>query len=212
MKTLIFSLFILLIIFTPLAAQLTGSVGGGLGATMPQGEFNNYTKTGFSIMGFGVLKSSNLPLVGVRLGLQGVFFEHDDRDVVFEGYPDDIFNEVYSNDLLKATFGLEFSKRLASLEPYGGAGIGIYYFESKTELKDPDGEVIASNKLSSETKFGWNLNGGIRVFMFPKVAIDFNLQYDIVQDMKQYSGEEIVSFNSKFLSIFAGVSIPLGLF
>lgn len=212
MKKFILSIAVLLFIYCPLSAQLTGSVGGGLGATMPQGEFNDYTKTGFSIMGFGVLKAASLPLVGIRLGIQGVFFEHDDRNVVFEGYPGDIFTEVYSNDLLKATIGMEFSKRLSSLEPYAGAGIGIYYFESKTELKDPDGDVIASNKLSSETKFGWNLNGGVKVYMFPKVAIDFNLQYDIVQDMKQYSGEEIVSFNSKFLSIFAGVSIPLGAF
>lgn len=161
-------------------------------------------------MGFGVLKPSSMPMVGLRLGIQGVFFEHDDRNIVFEGYPDDIFTEVYSNDLLKATLGLEFSKRLISIEPYGGAGIGIYYFESKTEIKDPDGDVIASNKLSSETKFGWNLNGGMRIYMFPKVAFDLNLQYDIVQDMRQYSGEEIISFNSKFLSVFAGVSIPLG--
>jgi len=210
MRKLVLSIAIILLICSSLSAQIVGSIGGGLGATMPEGEFNNYTKTGFSIMGFGVLKPSSMPMVGLRLGVQGVFFEHDDRNIVFEGYPDDIFTEVYSNDLLKATLGLEISKRLISIEPYGGAGIGIYYFESKTELKNPDGDIIASNKLSSETKFGWNLNGGMRIYMFPKVAFDLNLQYDIVQDMKQYSGEEIISFNSKFLSIFAGVAIPLG--
>ncbi len=210
-RLLIISIFVLFLAGSS-SAQISGSLGGGLGATMPQGEFNEYTKTGFSIMGFGKIGSLKLPYLQLRLGLQGVFFERDNRNVVFEGYPDDVFTETYTNDLFKGTLGLEFAKRLAAFEPYGGAGIGIYYFESKTELKDPEDEVIASNKLDSKTKFGWNLNGGIRIFMFPKVAFDFNIQYDIVQNLEQYSGEEVVSFNSEFLSLFAGVAIPLGIF
>jgi opacity protein-like surface antigen len=209
-------ILVFVIIFSAISSQafagLIGSVGGGLGATMPQGEFNDYTKTGFSIMGYGTINPVSMPYIGLRLGLQGVFFERDDRNVVFEGYPEDIFTETYTNNLLKGTLGLELSKRLASLEPYGGVGIGIYYFESKTELKDPDGDVIASNKLDSKTKFGWNFNGGLRIYMFSKVAFDFNVQYDIVQNLEQYSGEDIVSFNSKFLSLFAGVSIPFNIF
>lgn len=212
MKKIIALVIILSVMSTSAFAQIGGSIGGGLGATMPQGEFNDYTKTGFSIMGYGTIKPANMPYIGLRLGLQGVFFEHDDRNVVFEGYPDEIFTETYSNNLLKGTFGIELSKRLVSIEPYGSVGIGIYYFESKTELKDHDNNVIASNKLDSKTKFGWNFNGGLRVFLFPKVAFDFNVQYDIVQNLEQYSGEEVVSFNSKFLSLFAGVAIPFSIF
>ncbi|HDS00528.1 MAG TPA: hypothetical protein ENO22_12460 [candidate division Zixibacteria bacterium] len=212
MKRLLFILFLLFVLSASGSAGIFGSLGGGLGATMPQGEFNEYTKTGFSIMGYGSIGVLKMPYMQLRLGLQGVFFERDNRNVVFEGDPEDIFTETYTNDLLKGTLGLEFSKRLAAIQPYGGGGVGIYYFESKTELKDPAGEVIASNKLDSKTKFGWNLNGGIRIFMFPRVAFDFNIQYDIVQDLEQYSEEEVVSFNSEFLSLFAGVSIPLGLF
>lgn len=212
MKKIIVFVLIISSISSPAFAQLIGSMGGGLGATMPQGEFNDYTKTGFSIMGYGTVKPAKMPYLGLRLGLQGVFFERDDRNVVLEGYPDDIFTETYSNNLFKGTLGIELSKRLVSIEPYGSVGIGIYYFESKTELKDPDGDVIASNKLDSKTKFGWNFNGGLRVYLFPKVAFDFNVQYDIVQNLEQYSGEEVVSFNSEFLSLFAGVAVPFNLF
>ncbi len=210
MKKVFVAILLVLIISSPAYAQISGSVGGGLGATIPQGEFNEYTKTGFTIMGFGTLNLPTMPYLGLRLGVQGVFFEHDNRRVMLEGYPDDLLTETYTNDLLKATLGVEFSRRLASIEPYGGAGIGIYYFESKTELKTDEDDVIASNTLDSKTKFGWNLNGGLKVYFFAKVAIDFNIQYDIVQDLEQYSGEEVVSFNSEFLSLFAGVSIPLG--
>jgi len=218
MKKIILALAVLLLISSNLSAGFLGAIGGGLGATIPQGEFNEYTKTGFSIMGFGRLNPFSMPMVGLRLGFQGVFFENDGRTVFFEGYPGVPFEEVYTNSLYKGTLGLEISKRFLTIEPYGGAGIGIYYFEAKTELKDDDGEVIASNKLSSKTKFGWNLNGGLKVYIFPKVAFDFNIQYDIVQDLEQYKNPgvenpedlEIVSFNSKFLSLFAGISIPLG--
>ncbi len=192
--------------------QFSGTVGGGLGATMPQGEFNEYTKTGFSIMGFGTINPLRLPHLGIRLALQGVFFEGDTRNVMLPGYPDDVLTETYSNDLIKGTIGLELAKRLDALEPYGSAGIGIYYFESKTVLRNEDDVEVASNKLDSKTRFGWNLSGGVRFFLFSKLAVDLNIQYDIVQNLEQYSGEEIVSFNSKFLSLFAGVAIPLGVF
>jgi len=216
MKKILASLIILTIYVSNLSAGLIGSIGGGLGATIPQGEFNDYTKTGFSIMGFGTFDPFNVPFLALRLGVQGVSFENESRTVFFEGYP---FTETYSNSLYKATLGLEVSKGLLTIRPYAGAGIGIYYFESKTELKDDEDEVIASNKLSSKTKFGWNLNGGLKVYVIPRVAIDFNIQYDIVQNMEQYrvideetQEAERVSFNSKFLSLFVGVSIPLGIF
>jgi opacity protein-like surface antigen len=208
LKKVLFLIIILFAISSQASGRFIGSLGGGLGATMPQGEFNNYTKTGFSIMGYITVNHVGMPYLGYRIGLQGVFFERDDRNVVFEGYPDYIFTETYSNNLIKGSLGLELSKRVTSLEPYGGAGIGIYYFESKTEIKDEDDNVIASNTLDSKTKFGFNFNGGVKVYFFSQVAFDFNIQYDIVQNLEQYSGEEIVSFNSKFLSLFAGIAIP----
>ncbi|MBD3218293.1 MAG: hypothetical protein GF310_08455, partial [candidate division Zixibacteria bacterium] len=90
MRRLITISIIIVILTGSVPAQISGSLGGGLGATMPQGEFNEYTKTGFSIMGFGKIGSPKLPFVQLRLGLQGVFFERDDRNIVFEGYPDDV--------------------------------------------------------------------------------------------------------------------------
>jgi len=209
-RKLILVIPLLIVLSTPLLGQVNGAIGGGLGATIPQGEFNTYTKTGFSIMGFGTIRALSMPYLGLRLGVQGVFFEHDNRRVVLEGYPDDLLTETYTNDLLKATLGIEFSKRFMSIEPYVGGGIGVYYFETKTELKTDEDEVVASNKLDSKTKFGYNLNGGMKIYFFAKVAIDLNIQFDIVQDLEQYSEEKVVSFNSEFLSLFAGVSIPFG--
>jgi hypothetical protein len=206
------AIIFLLTVQTLTAAGLSGSIGGGLGATLPQGEFNEYTKTGFSIMGFGKLNMASLPFVSYRLGVQGVFFERDDRSVSIQGYPDDLFTETYTNDLLKATLGLELSPPIPGFQPYAGAGIGVYYFSSRTSLKDSEGDEIASNTLDSKTKFGWNLQGGLRFSVFPKITLDLNAQYDIVQDLEQYSGDEVVSFNSKFLSLFAGVQVSLGLF
>jgi opacity protein-like surface antigen len=194
------------------AAGFSAFLGGGLGATMPQGEFNEYTKTGFSMMGYGKLNMSSLPFLSYRLGLQGVFFERDDRMVIIQDYPDAIVTETYTNDLFKATLGLELSPSFLVFKPYVGAGIGIYYFSSKTQLKDEDGDVMDTKTLDTKTKFGWNLQGGLRFAIFPKITLDLNLQYDIVQDLEQYSGDEVVSFNSEFLSLFAGVQVSLGLF
>jgi len=189
---------------------ISGSAGGGLGATIPQGEFNNYTKTGFAFMGFGTIYPGTVPFMGIRFGGQVVLFEHDSRDVILGGYPDADLTETYSNNLLKGTLGLELSTSTGTFEPYGGAGIGVYYFESKTVLKNEIGTEVASNTLDSMTKFGYNLNGGLRLYFTPKVAVDFNVQYDIITDMEQYADDEVISFQSEFLSLFVGVHIPIG--
>lgn len=192
------------------AFALSGAAGGGLGATIPQGEFNDYTKTGFSFMGFGMLHPGTVPFMGLRFGFQAVLFEHETSDVMLAGYPDANLTETYSNNLYKGTLGLEVSTNTGSFEPYGGAGIGLYYFETKTVLKNEEGTEVASNTLDSTTKFGYNLNGGLRLYFTPKVALDLNVQYDIITDMEQYSEEQVVSFQSEFLSLFVGVHIPIG--
>jgi len=218
MKYLIVALTLCLVFCNQLSADSSGTIGGGLGATMPQGEFNEYTKTGFSIMGFGKINPFDIPWAGLRLGLQLVLFENEGRVVFFEGFP---YDEIYTNNLIKGTLGLEVSKRFFAFEPYGGAGIGIYYFRTETEVKNSAGEVLISQVIDSKTKFGWNLNCGIKIALFPKIAFDFNLQYDIVKNLEQYKNPEgdenpdnleRVSFNSGFLSLFAGISIPFELF
>jgi opacity protein-like surface antigen len=210
MMRLISALMLILALSAGTAFAISGSAGGGLGATIPQGEFNDYTKTGFALMGFGILNPGAVPFMGIRFSGQAVLFEHESRDVILSGYPDADLTETYSNNLLKATLGLEFSANTGTLEPYGGAGIGVYYFESKTVLKNDVGTEVASNTLDSMTKFGYNLMGGLRLYLAPKIAIDFNAQYDIITDMEQYADDKLISFQSEFLSFFVGIHIPIG--
>lgn len=210
MMRLIIAAVLMLTLSTSSAFAISGSAGGGLGATIPQGEFNDYSKTGFSIMGFGTLNSGSVPFMGIRFGVQAVIFEHESRDVILSGYPDADLTETYSNNLYKATLGLEVSTNTGTLEPYGGAGVGIYYFESKTVLKNEVGTEVASNTLDSMTKFGYNLGGGLRLYFTPRVAVDLNVQYDIITDMEQYADDEVISFQSEFLSLMVGVHIPIG--
>jgi opacity protein-like surface antigen len=208
---LITAFLLILTLSAGTAFAISGSAGGGLGATLPQGEFNDYTKTGFALMGYGTLNSSAVPFMGIRFGFQATLFEHESRDVMLSGYPDADLTETYSNNLIKGTVGLEFSAHTGTLEPYGGAGIGVYYFETKTVLKNEVGTEVASNTLDSTTKFGYNLNGGLRLYFTPKIAIDLNVQYDIITNMEQYADDEVISFQSEFLSLFVGVHIPIGL-
>lgn len=210
MIRLITALMLVLTLSAGTAFAISGAAGGGLGATIPQGDFNDYTKTGFALMGFGVLNSGAVPFMGIRFGFQASLFEHETRDVILSGYPDADLTETYSNNLIKGTVGLELSAHTGTIEPYGGAGIGVYYFENKTVLKNEVGTEVASNTIDSMTKFGYNLNGGLRLYVTPKVAVDLNVQYDIVTNMEQYSGDEVISFQSEFLSLFVGVHIPIG--
>jgi opacity protein-like surface antigen len=193
----------------PVQAGLSGYLGGGLGATLPQGDFNTYTENSFAIMGYGRLDVTGMPFAGLRLGLQGVFFDRETRDLFIAPYPDPL-EETYTNDLFKATLGVEFATNRSSLEPYAGAGVGIYHFSSETTLRTEEGAFVSRNEISSETYFGFNLCGGLRLYFSPQVAVDFNLQYDIVKDMEQYAGETIVDFDSEFYSLFAGVTVALG--
>ena len=184
--------------------------GGGLGITSPRGTFNKYTNPGFTIYGFGRLDLPGMRMGGLRLNVQGVFFDRDETDARWSRYPGWDLTEVYTNEMIKGTLGVEFSRRVISMEPYFGGGIGVYNFSAKTRLENEYGEELYTETLSSETYFGWNISGGVRAYVIRQVAIDINIQYDIVEDLKQYSEERTVAFESEFLSVFLGATVRFG--
>jgi opacity protein-like surface antigen len=210
----LFVLAIVIIMGADAASAMTGGLGGGLGATMPRGQFNKYTDNSFTIMGFGKLGVPSMPYLGVRFGLQGVFLERDEYDTrvgVFE------LTQKHSSDLWKGTMGLELAPRMVSLEPYIGGGVGLYNFRTKATLETEFGEEVDSKTLESETEFGWNLTGGLRLYFTPKIAMDVSLQYDKINNMRHLKAVgaaddpmlEAEELNSEILSIFAGIHVTL---
>ena len=53
---------------------------------------------------------------------------------------------------------------MEAVEPYAGVGFGIYHFFSETTLENEDGVEVASKTLKSDTNFGWNFTGGIKLY------------------------------------------------
>jgi opacity protein-like surface antigen len=195
---------------TATASGVSGRIGLGLGAAMPRGQANRYTDNSFAILLYGGLPMPGLAHASFRLGFQAIFLESEDHDVNLDGWD---FTESYSTDLMKFTLGSEVAPRLGVLQPFVGGGVGLYHFFSTVTLKDPGGDHIDKKTLSSETDFGWNLNGGLRIYFMPKWSVLLSAEYDKIMNMEHLKAADAgptaalgsEELDIEYLSLFVGV-------
>jgi opacity protein-like surface antigen len=114
---------------------------------------------------------------------------------------------------MKFAIGAEFKPVHGRIEPYGGVGLGVYYFTKDVSLRNWLDEEVDSRKICSETDFGWNLNGGVRLYFGKNIGASIDIEYDNIVGMESLKAEggrddaylESSSVDSEFISIFVGV-------
>jgi hypothetical protein len=203
---------ILFLMLVSSASGVTGGFGLALGAAMPQGQSNRYAGDSFSLEGYGLIGSEEARVLNLRFSFQGIFLERTEHDVNLGGW---CFTEAYSTNLLKFAVGPEVVPIRGALEPYGGLGMGIYYFTKDVSLRNWLDEEVDSRKLSSEVDFGWNVNGGIRLYLGKSIGAYAGVEYDNIvgmESLKARGGQEDAylgssSLDSEFFSVFVGVHL-----
>jgi opacity protein-like surface antigen len=87
----------------------------------------------------------------------------------------------YNADIKDLSFGtdvnFDFPLQDSRFTPYAGGGVGLHFLSASSNIPDvPD---------QDHTKFGLNLQGGIRSDVMPNLAIFGELRYNFVSDANQ---------------------------
>lgn len=139
----------------PAAAQARGYVGFGAGVSLPTGDFGEGVKTGWLGQVIAGITGAN-GMLGGRI--DGMYVRHS-----FDGTVDG------STTLLGANADVVLSPGSAGakLRPYVLGGIGFFNGKSKVAGVSSDGE----------TKFAFNLGGGLTVKAGARMAVFLEARY-----------------------------------
>jgi opacity protein-like surface antigen len=87
----------------------------------------------------------------------------------------------YNADLkdfsLGADINLDFPLQDSRITPYAGGGLGLHWLKATTNVPNVDDQ--------SDTKLGFNVQGGVRTDAMPNLALFGELRYNFVSDFNQ---------------------------
>jgi len=151
---------------TPAAAQARGYVGFGGGVSVPTGNFADTYKTGWTGQVIAGITGPN-GMLGGRI--DGMYVRHS-LDGTVDG----------STALLGANGDLVLSPGSADakLRPYLLGGVGFFNVKRK----------LGSTEFPSETKFAFNLGGGVRLAAGSRMSVFLEGRYISVQTEANSTG------------------------
>jgi hypothetical protein len=193
--------------------------GAGLGAALPVGTAKEYGDLGVSFSGFGWLGVPQLSFMLFRASVEGLFYtrEHGGTSPCGVTTPDSTFIDLCTmtrqSIILKIVTTAEFFWRFERLEPYAGAGLGIYIYWNIVDFTNETYARESTSSLTSGGKLGLNVLAGLRFYLTSRIALDVSAHYDRIPGLDVISGlsesgeeRESITFESLSMrfSIFFG--------
>lgn len=131
----------------------------------------------------GILKSDFIGLEG-RVGL----WNHEFRnEFSFDG---DFISERISQRIIPATVNLLYHAEIApKFSIYFGSGITRYFLQETLERSVSPGEGTIAPKTSIGNTYGWNNQIGFEYWMFPNLALGFEIRQHRGSYSKSYVAE-----------------------
>lgn len=181
--------------------------GVGVGIVTPLNEMETYANAGSAVSVFGWHAFTEKPTVLVRGSIGGMFFNGvNTGSIVIDSLT---YAGAYGTSTLRLALTLELSYRLGRVEPYIGAGGGFYRVWVRLRLNRwEDYTQIQKEEYIGRNNLGVTFTGGLKAWLRPNVALDFNVQYDRANDMAAYtSPDERVVFDYESVTVFVIANI-----
>ena len=182
-------IFVFLISLSSLSAkeywESNWAVGPHLVISFPQDEFANVSKTGEGIGAKLLYKLESVPYLVPRLDFSYISYGEKRGDLNSFSY----YTTVQTrNEAFQLVMGPQVQRKMGRLMPYIAAMGGLYNYRSVTTVTDvysyydPYGGYGYADTKFSLTKFGWNINGGLKFDVNLGPFIDLNFKYQTIQD------------------------------
>lgn len=213
--------FVLLMIGAPLYAQSVEdywqsnwAIGPHLVISLPQDDFANVSKTGEGIGAKVLYKIGSIPYLVPRLDFAYISYGEERGDPFFASY----YAMVQTrNEAFQLTLGPQIQRKYGRFMPYMSAMGGLYVYRKVTSYTDaysyydPYGGYGYADTKFSLTKFGWNVNAGVKLDLNLGPFVDLNIRYQTINDgvkrtaVDESGVEHTQVFDAKDFTITLGV-------
>jgi len=163
-------------------------LGGGLGVSVPQGDFGFFTGDGISVNLHGVFPVDRSGAVGIRLDGGFINYGSERFSVPFLPVTGRVGFDVRTrNNIAMFGIGPQLQVPRGSIRPFINGYVGMGYFFTESSLAD--GPVSFGSTLNyDDWSLGYGFGGGVGVELTRRLVLTFETQYRM-HDNVQYLRE-----------------------
>jgi hypothetical protein len=177
--------------------------GGHMGFAMPIGQARSYTGTGLSGAGYGWFEPT--PGLIIQPDIQALFLSEKSGETIGSGAT--AIGVKHSAVVLKIVPKVEYCWISSFIEPYVGAGLGLFVVWASTDFA-ATGQSLDEKSIPN-SGLGATATAGLRVHAFSDVAFDVGVQYDFMPKVEIYL-DQTTKGHYDFQSLTFAIGVNFG--
>lgn len=202
-KITLLLLALLIVSLTP----LYGGISVRLGLLMPQGDYKDYASNAWTAEIVADVSPFSVPYLSVPVMVNYAGFGEQQSDWISvpETGPT-TFTQTSSVNVTGGGIGLKLEPAIPGIKPF----VEVFGRLASIEQDYHSGAVADANTIESKTKFGYQIDGGLKYSLVPTADLILGASYITFLKASLFSGNERGEVDAKMFGVFTGISFSIG--
>lgn len=177
-------------------------IGVRAGVMYPRGDFKDFAKAGWRAEITADVNMFSVPCLSTVVAFSVADFGK--KESLWQ--PDDVVVTQESKTAVTGGgVGLRFEPPSMAIRPFGEALVRLASIEQDYE------SGLGGSELKSRTKFGYQINAGLKFTLAPKVGLEAGASWLTFTNCKLTDEQQEVEIDIQAFGIFAGLTLGIGL-
>lgn len=185
-----------------LVSTASADIGVRLGAMMPRNDFKQFAKTGWRAEITADLNMFSVPFLSTVVSFSAMDFAK--KETTWQTQ-DILVIQESKTALTGGGIGLRLEPPSAFIKPFVEGLVRIASIEQDYE------SGTGGSELKSRTKIGYQLNGGLKFSLAPKIGVEAGATWMAFPNCKFKDKNEEIEIDLSAFGLFAGLSLGIGL-
>lgn len=201
------SFILVAIILLGLTPSLFAGISVRAGLLMPQSDFKAYAGNAWSVEIVADVSPFSVPFLSVPVMVNAAGFGEKQADWEFSsGGSATVYTQTSSLNLTGGGIGLKLEPAVPGIKPF----VEVFGRLASIEQDYHPGIPDAGNTIESKTKFGYQIDGGLKYSVAPTASLLVGASYVTFLNASLTSDDNAGEIDASMIGIFVGLNFSVG--
>jgi hypothetical protein len=181
------------------APSLFGGISVRVGLQMPQGDYKDYAGNAWNAEIIADVRPFAVPFLSVPVMVNVASFGEKQTDWLGA-------TQTSSVTMTGGGIGLKLEPSIPGIKPF----VEVFGRLASIEQDYHSGMPNAGNEIESKTKFGYQIDGGLKYSLVPTTSLIVGASYTNFFDVSLIAADQTSKIDAAMIGIFAGISFSVG--
>ncbi len=181
------------------APTLFGGISVRVGLQSPQGDYKDYAGNAWNAEIIADVRPFTVPFLSVPVMVNVASFGEKQTDWLGG-------TQTSSVMMTGGGIGLKLEPSIPGIKPF----VEVFGRLASFEQDYHSGVPNAGNKIESKTKFGYQIDGGLKYSLVPTASLIVGASYTNFLDVSLIAADDAVKIDAAMIGVFAGISFSVG--